>query len=106
MGERKDPELQLDALSSRVLDLVELIPPGRVSTYGDIAAQVNSNPRQIGKILATLGHLVPWWRVVRADGSSAVAARAQEHWAAENIPHRTAGDTWKVELRACRWELG
>lgn len=106
MGERAEPELQLDELSSRVLDQVDLIPPGRVATYGDLAAKVGTGPRQVGRIMATLGHLVPWWRVVRADGTLAVAARARPHWEAEAIPHRPFRDSWRVELGPCRWVPG
>ncbi len=52
-----------------VLSAVEQIPPGRVSSYGDIAELVGSGgPRQVGHIMARYGSAVPWWRVVRADG--------------------------------------
>lgn len=106
MGEGEDPELQLNELSSRVLDQVDLIPPGQVATYGDIAARVGTGPRQVGRIMATLGHLVPWWRVVRADGTLTVAARARPHWEAEAIPHRPTRDSWRVELGTYRWHPG
>lgn len=80
-------ELELDELSSRVLDLVDLIPAGRLVTYGDLAALVGTGPRQVGRVLATHGQLSHWWRVVRADGGSQVAARARGHWEAEGIAH-------------------
>ncbi|MGP6175639.1 MGMT family protein [Corynebacterium sp. A21] len=96
------PDLELDDLSSRVLDIVEQVPAGSVVTYGDIAKQCGTGPRQIGRIMATVGQLVPWWRVVRSDGTSAVAHKAREHWAAEGIGYRESGDSWKVDLKAHR----
>jgi alkylated DNA nucleotide flippase Atl1 len=52
-----------------VLSTVEGIPPGRVSTYGAIADVVGSGPRLVGRVMALYGAPVPWWRVVRADGT-------------------------------------
>jgi len=53
-----------------VLSLVERIPMGRATTYGVLADAVGrGGPRQIGRVLALYGAPVPWWRVVRADGS-------------------------------------
>nr|WP_294696918.1 MGMT family protein [uncultured Friedmanniella sp.] len=63
-----DPEAYVEA----VLRLVEQIPPGRVATYGDLAGAVGQGgPRQVGRVMATWGAAVPWWRVVRSDGSPA-----------------------------------
>lgn len=81
-------DLELDDLTSQILDLVDHIPPGRVASYGDIATQVGAGPRQVGSIMARFGHLSAWWRVVRADGSSAVAQQASHYWDAEGIAHR------------------
>jgi methylated-DNA-protein-cysteine methyltransferase related protein len=58
-----------EAYVEAVLSAVESIPPGCVSSYGDIAEQVGrGGPRQVGQILSQYGSAVPWWRVVRADG--------------------------------------
>ena len=65
---KPDPEAYVEA----VLRLVEQIPPGRVATYQDLAEAVGQGgPRQVGRVMATWGAAVPWWRVVRADGSPA-----------------------------------
>ncbi len=54
----------------RVLAVVEQIPRGRVMSYGAIAEVVGvGGPRQVGRVMALEGGGVPWWRVVRADGS-------------------------------------
>ncbi|GGC66632.1 MGMT family protein [Hoyosella rhizosphaerae] len=59
---------------------VEQIPPGSVTTYGELARHCGlSNPRFVGTILRTDGHDVPWYRVIRADGKLASPnAREQE----------------------------
>lgn len=56
-----------------VLDRVRAIPPGFVRTYGDVSPGA---PRYAGTVLRACGDPgVPWWRVVRADGSLAKGAR-------------------------------
>lgn len=56
-------------LIESVLDLVEQLPAGQVSSYGAIAARAGIGPRQVARIMSTHGSAVPWWRVLRADGS-------------------------------------
>src|SRR4029077_7420462 len=69
--EREDEqEDEQERYVERVLSLVEQIPAGRATTYGVIAEAVGSGgPRQVGRVMAMYGSPVPWWRVVRADGS-------------------------------------
>jgi methylated-DNA-protein-cysteine methyltransferase-like protein len=56
----------------RVLAAVRAIPEGFVRTYGDLSPGA---PRFTGTVLRRHGEDVPWWRVVRADGSQAHGAR-------------------------------
>ena len=60
-------------LAQRMLDAVDQIPTGRVSTYGDVAATAGSrSARLAGFVLAQLSDEdTPWHRVVRADGTPA-----------------------------------
>ncbi len=86
-----------------VLSLVERIPPGRVMTYGAIAAAVgHAGPRQVGRVMSTHGGGVPWWRVVRADGTLPPChdgeARAQH--LAEGTPFKRSG---LVDLGSALW---
>ena len=56
----------------RVRALVASIPPGRVSTYGDIAAVAKlSSPRIVGWIMRTDSLDLPWHRVISASGRPA-----------------------------------
>jgi len=85
-----------------VLSLVETIPPGKVLTYGTIAAIVGrGGPRGVGGVMARDGHGVPWWRVVRADGTlpSHLMIEAQQHWYAEGTPTKRG----LVDIKAALW---
>jgi alkylated DNA nucleotide flippase Atl1 len=97
----------LDDYASRVLDVVDSIPPGTVMSYGDIAAYVGEGgPRQVGRILATWGGGVPWWRVVHADGSLLAGHEraALARYVAENTPLRATagGGVPRIDMRRAR----
>lgn len=56
----------------RVRALVASIPPGNVSTYGDIACAAGlSSPRIVGWIMRTDSHDLPWHRVLTGSGRPA-----------------------------------
>ena len=76
-----------------VLSVVEEIPSGRVTSYGAIAAVVGGGPRQVGAVMARHGGPVPWWRVVRADGSLPPShdEEARAHYREEGTPLRPSG---------------
>ncbi|TQK31122.1 MGMT family protein [Arthrobacter sp. SLBN-53] len=68
--------------------LVDRIPAGRVSTYGDIAAEAGlSSPRIVGWIMRTDSSDLPWHRVVPASGRPAphLATRQLERLRAEGV---------------------
>ncbi|MFJ9112643.1 MGMT family protein [Streptomyces sp. NPDC102283] len=98
----------------RVLDVTDLIPPGRVMTYGDIAEWLGEGgPRQVGRVMALYGSAVPWWRVVRSDGTLLPAheLRALGHYRAEGTPLREAsrhaeGHIPRIDMRRARWDGG
>jgi methylated-DNA-protein-cysteine methyltransferase-like protein len=84
-----------DRTPERVLDAVRAIPAGFVRTYGDLSPGA---PRYTGTVLRTSDAEVPWWRVVRADGSLAQGERQRALLDAEGVPFR--GD--RVDLRIAR----
>jgi alkylated DNA nucleotide flippase Atl1 len=98
-----------DQYAERVLDTVEAIPPGAVMTYGDIAEWLGEGgPRQVGRVLALHGGAVPWWRVVRADGTLLPGheRRALAHYREEGTPLRPAarGTVPRIDMRRARWD--
>ncbi|MFH8488502.1 MGMT family protein [Streptomyces longisporoflavus] len=98
--------------AERVFEVAELIPPGRVMTYGDVAEWLEEGgPRQVGRVMALYGDAVPWWRVVRADGRLLPGheLRALGHYRAEGTPLRTAsraseGHVPRLDMRRARWD--
>ncbi|MEU4841667.1 MGMT family protein [Nocardia sp. NPDC050193] len=90
-----------DEQIERVRELVAAIPPGRVATYGDIAAAAGlSTPRTVGWIMRTDAADLPWHRVLGASGRPAahLADRQLRLLAAEGVPV-TDG---RVTLRTAR----
>jgi alkylated DNA nucleotide flippase Atl1 len=99
-------QAELDGFSSRVLDVVDAIPPGRVMSYGDIAEYLSEGgPRQVGRVMALWGGGVAWWRVIHADGTPAPGhdRAALTHYRKEHTPLRSAEPPVKVDIRRARW---
>ncbi|WP_035759276.1 MGMT family protein [Granulicoccus phenolivorans] len=89
----------------QVLRAVDLVPPGCVVSYGDIADLIGSTPRRVGTIMARHGAAVAWWRVTNAAGAlpPGLLPRAREHWAAEGLT--TDPDATRVRIAAHRADL-
>jgi methylated-DNA-protein-cysteine methyltransferase related protein len=83
-----------DARSAEILRRVRSVPPGHVTTYGDLCPGA---PRRAGAVLAACDDPnVPWQRVVRADGSLAKGDRQRALLAQEGVPLRGR----RVDMRA------
>ncbi|MCD9142529.1 MGMT family protein [Streptomyces albireticuli] len=103
---------ELPEYAERVLAVAELIPPGRVMTYGDVAEWLGEGgPRQVGRVMALYGGAVPWWRVVRADGALLPGheLRALDHYREEGTPLREAGRSAgghlpRLAMARARWD--
>lgn len=87
-----DERGEIDEYADAVLTVVEAIPRGQVMSYGQIAVQVGAElamggPRQVARVMRQYGASVPWWRVLRADGTPApeVFARQAEQLSAEGV---------------------
>jgi methylated-DNA-protein-cysteine methyltransferase related protein len=79
-----------------VLERVRAIPAGFVRTYGDVSPGA---PRFAGAVLFECHEPdLPWWRVVRADGSLAKGADQRRRLRAEGVPFR--GE--RVDMRVAR----
>ncbi len=86
-----------------VLSIVERVPTGRVTTYGAIADALGAfGPRYVGRVMATYGGSVPWWRVVRADGSLPPSHQEEGRvrYADEGTPFRPSG---RVDMALAAW---
>jgi alkylated DNA nucleotide flippase Atl1 len=101
-------ERDVDDYTSRVLDVAESIPPGRVMSYGDIAELLGEGgPRQVGRVMSLWGGGVPWWRVVHSDGTFLAGheREAVRHYRSEGTPMRrdAEGRPSKLNMRLARW---
>jgi alkylated DNA nucleotide flippase Atl1 len=102
---------ELPDFASRVLDVADTIPPGRVMSYGDIAEYLGeAGPRQVGRVMAVWGGGAPWWRVIHADGSflrgheAEALARYQEEGTA--LRRSPGGRPRRVDMSRARWLPG
>lgn len=108
MTDAPGPDADLGALprfAELVLAAVDQVPAGSVLTYGDVAELVGEGgPRQVGAVLSRYGSQVPWWRVLRADGTAApqVRERAVAAWRREGTALRADGQ--RVDLSRARWD--
>lgn len=74
------PQSQRDAFYQAVWRIARMIPPGKVSTYGQIASLIPAPPgiapadyetyraRWVGNAMAACPQDVPWQRVINAQG--------------------------------------
>lgn len=103
---------QID-IDQRIWQVVMLIPPGKVSTYGDVArmAGLPGAARRVGRALRGLpgDTLIPWHRVVNAQGRIVVPggddARSEQRARLESEGiHFGRGPA--LSLREYRWRPG
>lgn len=108
-----DPVIaELPVYAERVLDVADLVPPGRVMTYGDVAEWLGEGgPRQVGRVMALYGSAAAWWRVVRADGTLLPGHELQAlgHYREEGTPLRAAprdadGHVPRLDMKRARWD--
>jgi alkylated DNA nucleotide flippase Atl1 len=78
-----------------IIERIRAIPEGFVRTYGDIEPRA---PRLVGRVLSSTRELMPWHRVVRADGSVAKGVRQLDLLRREGVPFRGS----RVDLRKAR----
>ena len=99
-----------------VWEIVRQIPPGKVATYGQIAAMVPPpegmttwdyrafGARWVGGAMAACPEDVPWHRVINAQGKISLRRGAEEQrdrLEAEGVEFDERG---RVDLRRYRWE--
>lgn len=93
-------------LAQRILQAVASVPPGRVATYGDVAAEAGGNSaRFAGWVLSHLADDdLPWHRVLPVSGRPVprLADRQLARLAAEGVPStdgRVAMRRYRIDLR-------
>lgn len=99
-----------ESVRARIQEVVVRIPPGRVATYGQVAALAGArgHARQVGYALHALpaGADVPWHRVVNARGeisprsSSGADAEQRTRLEAEGVEFDSRG---RIDISRFRW---
>lgn len=98
-----------DSFSQRVLQVIAAIPPGTVTTYGDVARLAGSPraARQVGGLLKRLpaGSRLPWYRIINRHGRISLQGdellRQRDALEAEGIE---ISDEGQVDLTRYRWQ--
>jgi alkylated DNA nucleotide flippase Atl1 len=91
--------MDLDSPRARtILERVRATPAGFVRTYGDLDPAA---PRLAGAVLSEYhADDLPWYRIVRADGSLAQGRRQRRRLEAEGVPFR--GDRVAMDIARMR----
>jgi len=109
---------QREAFNQKIWDLVRQIPPGKVSTYGKIAALIPPpsdmnpksylafGPRWVGGAMAACPHDVPWQRVINSQGKVSLrpgggGTNQRELLEAEGV---IFDDRDRVDLKTYGWD--
>lgn len=99
----------------RVLAEVKTIPPGRVMTYGDIAARLTDHAdlagaagaygaRLVGQVMLRAGSGVAWWRVIRSTGHPPKfhESQALPFYIEEGTPLTGSEENYRIDLKRAR----
>jgi methylated-DNA-protein-cysteine methyltransferase related protein len=88
-----------ERLDELVLRAVELVPRGRVVSYGDLGHVVGIGPRRVGSVLSRHGAGVTWWRVTNAAGDFPpdLLHEAAPHWREEGIALKPSGRGCRID---------
>jgi methylated-DNA-protein-cysteine methyltransferase-like protein len=86
--------------TERIIAAIKAIPRGRVSCYRDVALSAGlsgNGARQVARVLHSMSEKygLPWWRVIRADGTIALRAGEGAEQQAELL--RQEGVTLKTK---------
>lgn len=79
LGKERVADRMGASFETAVIERIGALQPGEVATYGEIALEAGfpGAARAVGNVLARNDGL-PWWRVVRADGSLLAAHRGEQ----------------------------
>ncbi|PIC77375.1 DNA methyltransferase [Sporosarcina sp. P19] len=101
----------MEKFTEQAVAIIQAIPPGRVMTYGQVAAEAG-NPRgarQISRILHSMSakYELPWHRIINAQGGISTPENAEgkgetqrERLLAEGVQFNANG---RVPLDTYRW---
>ncbi|MFD1031247.1 MGMT family protein [Metaplanococcus flavidus] len=94
----------MELFTRNAIQVIQNIPPGKVMTYGQIAAQAGSprGARQVARLLHSMSkkYELPWHRVLNAQGK--ISFQDEDNRLTQKILLTTegvmVGGNWKVDL--------
>jgi len=100
-------EIYMKSFFEEVYAVVERIPYGKVASYGQIAwiLDRHRSARIVGYAMRRCPEGLPWYRVVKADGSPASGVPAElcrDLLSGEGVIFLPDG---RVDMEACRWNI-
>jgi methylated-DNA-protein-cysteine methyltransferase-like protein len=98
------------SLSQRISDVVAAVPPGRVVTYGQVAAMAG-NPRAARQVVRILNAWsakrgLPWFRVVNREGRISLRSGGgmEQQRALLESEGIVFGLDGRIEMRQFQWQ--
>jgi methylated-DNA-protein-cysteine methyltransferase-like protein len=104
------------AFNARVWDIVRQIPPGKVTSYGQIAAMIPPPegmdpksydafaPRWVGGAMAACPQDVPWQRVINSQGKLSLRAGAEQQRQLLEAEGVIFNDRGRVDFNLFGWQ--
>ncbi len=99
----------MDTFLQQIYLVIHQIPPGKISTYGEVARMAGypGYARQVGKALSQLpsGSKLPWFRVVNSQGMISLSGPGFDRQRTELINDGIAvSASGKIALKRYRWQ--
>lgn len=101
----------MSPFKQKVINLIRLIPEGKVASYGQIAlyAGLPRAAREVGGILKETKEDLPWWRVVNNAGRISI----EGNWDADKTLQKkllsaegvAIGDDFTFDIEKYRWRM-
>ncbi|MCL1924531.1 MAG: MGMT family protein [Defluviitaleaceae bacterium] len=85
-----------------VYEFVQIIPKGKVASYGQIAQILGKpqNSREVGRAMKFCPNDIPWHRVVKSDGSINFGEEQKAKLVLEGVKFLKNG---KINMKECRF---
>ncbi len=101
----------MQTATERIKDVLLRVPSGRVASYGGVAvlAGLPNGARMVARLLHSCSAAdgLPWWRIVRADGSIALErGGGYEEQCARLADEGVATGGGRVDLERFGWSGG
>ena len=92
--------LSFSERKNKIIALIREIPAGQVASYGQVAelAGIARGARLVVRVLRDPGTALPWWRVLRSDGSCAVEGQLERLRGEGIIADK------RVDMQRYRWQ--